>query len=167
MESPKNFSQFFRETVMPAEGSGHDSDVFHFFRQSWSYSCHGSQAELVANLVYKTLNVVKRNTGLASVDVNRKLFNGVASYLFSRGARIVIWKQDEAGKWSKGGIISSSNRVDLESEIGDICSDVSITPTLLAIYACPHTYRAGVCLWSTSFGTLKVYDFVDNTQWSR
>lgn len=175
MDGGKTFATFYVDIVLKSHASS-AHEVFHFFKRDWIYTCHGTQAEFIAKMVYKTTNVLRMDAGLPTVEINSKLFNRIVEYLFAKNIRIVIWKRDTYGthinsssnvKWHCGSMISAAHRVHIETELGPInSSDDTISPHLVAIHACLQSYRVGVALVSTSHGTFTVYEFVDEENWN-
>lgn len=134
--------------------------IVQVFKREYSYSLHGSIALLLAHRLYKTTNVTRKDFGLETLYLNKKLFSRAASYLLEDNRSIQIWVK-EGSDWVKRGSASPGDTRDIQndiytSEVGDSINQATCASLWIT------KQHVTVATLSKVFGECIIYDFDDS-----
>lgn len=173
-----NFSQFYRGLL-----SEHGSNVYHFFKQDFSYSVHGAQAVLLAQQYYHSPEVLKYEQGLEFITISRKFFSAMVVDMLANNKCVMLWAKNQDSKarnWVLQAEASPGYTKDIECEVNSeeavILKDGAILAGVSVFSNCEHSQSASyqgeavnIGLAIASFGShkLTMMEFQDDLTFSR
>lgn len=138
--SEQGFVSFFNSLGDSNHNENGETPSIRIFERNGGdfYSCHGEDAHLVANEVFKTTNVIKMlgssSNPLPTCTLTKlTAANFIKHALFNLGYKIEIWSQNQNGKTSSFSIskrASPGNLSQVEDILGDVIDSTSVVLAL-------------------------------------
>lgn len=141
--------------------------TFHFFERDYSYLAYGNQATYLANNIYHTLSVIKKENGLDSISFSKKLFAKVVFTLLDSNFCIHVWRKG-TGVWEKFIEASPGNISELD-QLSGITSCQSGCGILGAVHVddSQHPIKIGLAVANTSYNFMTIMNFSDTSDFRR
>lgn len=140
-----------------------DENTLNFFKRDFSYCAHGDHATKLALQVYRTLSVVRVESGLEIISLSRKMFSKIAAEILNRNHNIQIWQKNLTQTWEMTHHASPGNIRGLESELGVLSgSDAGAPAVLASLHAGKQHRRFGMAICLTSYNIITILDFEDD-----